>query len=203
MRVVDAGASRDVEPVGHVVFERGAEQETVLARVEHVAVGDPVGVLHLQALRSPRPVLHREVARSVVTLVNGVFADVVARRHEVNRDHRVVVLARREHVLLIDVHVHAQHAQVHALVEERRAVVGREVVTVVFVVRNDALGRHHARRNIGLALLAAEGESHRVRSVVSRLVEVGRRPRLLGDEFRTPRCVIAVLGSVGVLEGRG
>ena len=194
-------AARDVEPVGDFELERGAEQEAVLGRRVHVAVGNPPGVLHRQTVVAQRPVHRLDVAAHVVALVVLVLVDVVTAREEVNRHQRVGVLTLREHVLLLDFRVHGVQVEGHAAVEELRGVAGGEGVAVEVVVLDDTSGVDRTGRNVGLVLLVARREAHRVGDVVARLEEVvdavvGRRAHLLG----VPAVPLARLRTVGVLE---
>ena len=197
---VGAAPALDVQPVRDVEGQGRAREEAVLGRVVQVAVHQPERVLHRELVGAPE--LRREVAVRIEPFVHGIGVQVVAGRHQVQRDQRVVVQAAGEHVLLVHLDVHSQEAQVHPAVQEVHRLAGGEVVTAVLVVGDDAVGAVQAGGDVGGIVLPAQGQAHGVGLVHPGLEEVHDAPVLRDVELAAPGSVLAQLGAVGALQAR-
>ena len=198
--VVGAHAALDVQPVRDVEGQGRSGEEAVLGRIVHVAVHQPERILHRELVGAPE--LRREVAFRIVPLVHGIGVQVVRWGHQVQRDQRVVVQTAGEHVLLVHLDVHPEEAQVHPAVQEVHRLMGREVVTAVFVVGDDPVGAVHAGRDIGGMVLTADGQAHGVGLVHAGLEELVDAPALGDVELGAPGSVLAQLGAVRTLQAR-
>ena len=197
---VGADPALDVQPVRDVEGQGRSGEEAVLGRVVHVAVHQPERVLHRELVGAPE--LRREVAVRIEPFVHGIGVQVVAGRHQVQRDQRVVVQTAGEHVLLVHLDVHPQEAQVHPAVQEVHRLVGGEVVAAVLVVGDDAVGAVQAGGDVGGIVLPAQGQAHGVGLVHPGLEEVQDAPVLRDVELAAPGGVLAQLGAVGALQAR-
>ena len=153
MRIVNADAARDVQPLQNVVRQRGVEHVTVLAVAAQVAVVGPIGILHRDAAVAHRPILLRDLVHGIVTLVHLDILPVTAAGKKVGSCQRVVVRTLVNHVKVLLQNVVCPDVKPHAVVQKRRRVAKCEVVAIVGVVRHDTLRIDRGSRQIGLILL--------------------------------------------------
>ena len=174
--IVDPDAPRDVQPRQDVVRGREREHVTLLVRIAEVAVGDPVGVLHpeVTALHVRRPELLHELRTLVVTFETPVKIEVLTPREEVGRNQRVRIDALVGHVLILLVDVARRSIQTQLVLQKIGGIPEGEVVTVVLVVRDDAVRIDRRGRKVGLVAVRAARDRHGVRIDVARLEKVIR-----------------------------
>ena len=167
-----------------------------------LALGFPIGVLHRDVV-VVGPILHGEIAARIVALEIAQLAEIVTCGKQVDRHQRIVVLALTDHVLLLDSGEHIAQVERHAVVKETGGVAHTDVIAVVVVAVDDALGIGGAERQISLVLVAAGAQAHRVGDVGTRLEEVGGTVVAGRCQFLSPTEVTARLaGTVLVLEAR-
>ena len=103
--IVNAYTSADIHPVEHFIFQSGICHITIPIVIEHIAVDDPVWILHCHAHFTIRPVLGHQLTAFVITFVHAIGGEVFTARKKVERNNRVKVLSLREHVLVFLNHV--------------------------------------------------------------------------------------------------
>ena len=172
--VVDLHTSRNVEPVGDLPLERRVGHVTLLGVLAQLAVLHPVGVLHTHTVVAIGPVYRAVTQGRVVTLVHADLVEVLAAREEVETRKGIVVETLRGHVAVVLLDEAAADVERQLVLDERRRVAGREVVTVIGRVGQNTrrVGRRY--RSVGLVALRTRRERYRVDDVRTRVEEVAR-----------------------------
>ena len=199
-RIIGTDTARQAHPVGDVELHRSVEAVAVLTVFVQLAVGDPPRVLDaLEEFEVPE-LLH--IARvGTRTLVNLVFADVVAAREEVDAHQRVAVLALNSLVAGVLLHVGRAHVERQAVLDKHRRIADREIVAVVDIVGYDTARIDGGSRRIGLVAFGTGGKAHRVGLVESGLEEIRGIVRSRRGEFAAPaHHRLDFARAVGVLE---
>ena len=210
--IVNPDAPGDIQPRKDVVRGRKGEQVALLVRIAQVAVGYPVGVLHpeVTALEVRRPELFHQFRCRIVTLEDSVGVEIRSPREEVDRDQRVRVDALVGHVLVLLVDVARRGVQPQLVLQKIAGIAEGEVVTVVGVVGDDAVGIDRSSREIGLVAVRTAREREGVRIDVPRFEEIigcitdlrSRSKPLSPAVDGRPRARTVQPGSIAVLELR-
>ena len=138
--VIHSYTSCYVQPAQNVVFYVGIKHITFLFGNKHFAVHNPVRVFQVQALVTIRPFLYGELAVGVISFVHFDRFKIFTPRKEIQRYQRIKVTSCRQHVLVTLQNITGSQVEMEFVIQHTRSVAQCEVITIVFVVGDDAGG---------------------------------------------------------------
>ena len=182
IRIINADTSGNIKPRKNVVAGRERQHITLLVRIAQVAVVDPVGILHAQitAFHIRTPELLHEFRPFVVTLEATVKVEILTPREQVGRNQRVRIDPLIGHVLVFLIDVAGARIELEPVFQKVRSIAEREVVTVVFVIGDNAVRIDRSSRKIGLVLVRTARNRNSIRINVSRLEIIVRSITVTG-----------------------
>ena len=143
VRVIDAHAACNVEPVQNVIAHIQGKHIPPLVIVAQVAVVYPVRVLHAQvAGEVVAPELFHQLGAGIVPFEVAVQVEVLAAGEEICRCQRVRIDSLVGHVLVLLHYIACTCVKFQFVLQEIGCIAEGEVVAVIYIVWDDAVGVH-------------------------------------------------------------
>ena len=158
--IVNADTSGQCQPVENLVGKTRAEHIAVLLVDTEVAVVDPIRILHCHAGIAYRPVLGVDGPCRIIALIHPDIFPVISAREEVCAYHRVVIDTLVGHIPVILHNVARCDIEGHPVVKEAGGIAECEIVAVVRIVRDIALGIDSGGGEVSLVLLRSGREGY-------------------------------------------
>ena len=143
VRVIDAHAACNVEPVQNVIAHIQGKHIPPLVIVAQVAVVYPVRVLHAQvAGEVVAPELLHQLGAGIVPFEVAVQVEILAAGEEICRCQRVRIDSLVGHVLVLLHYIACTCVKFQFVLQEIGCIAEGEVVAVIDIVGYDAVGVH-------------------------------------------------------------
>ena len=169
--IIPAQAAHYIHPVENLVLQACADHVAAAVVGAYHALCHPVRILHAQCVAEV-PVLHINASRLVVDFECADGIEALTAWEQVDGCQRVEVLALSRQVRIVLLDVVEAEVEGHPVVQERCRIAERKVVTVVFVVGDDASCVRRTQGDVGLVLVGTGSQRHVVLYVRTGVEEV-------------------------------